>query len=197
VEDDPPPRALPGSTADGKQAYPEQTLTADEMETGVKEQDLSETIAKGIRKTKVVVEEPKDTSNTDEELELADPMVLQTEETYLEAFDLDNTHSDAAMRGAPDDWLQLDAEKQKKHDKTKYVAERVHKYVKMKKEASYVRKCRSDALNSIQDYKKEVAKRDNRKMMPRTPPPQEEEEEEARHAAVVARSRNHGGTRPT
>jgi hypothetical protein len=47
-------------------------------------------------------------------------MVLETEETYLEAFDLDKTHSDAAMREAPDDWLQLDAEKQKNHDKTKY-----------------------------------------------------------------------------
>jgi hypothetical protein len=36
-EDEPPPRALPGPTADGKKAYPEQTMTADEMETGVKE----------------------------------------------------------------------------------------------------------------------------------------------------------------
>ena len=47
-------------------------------------------------------------------------MVLETEEAYLEVFDQDKTHSDAAMREASDDWLQLDAEKQKNHDKTKY-----------------------------------------------------------------------------
>jgi hypothetical protein len=31
------------------------------------------------------------------------------------------------MRGAGYDWLRMDAEKQKKHDKTKYVAETAYK----------------------------------------------------------------------
>jgi hypothetical protein len=48
--------------------------------------------------------------------------------------------------------------------------------VKMKK-SSYVRKRCSEALNLTREYKKELAKRENRKMMPQTPPPSEEEEE--------------------
>jgi hypothetical protein len=50
------------------------------MEAGVKEQDLSEVIGEGIRKTKVVVEEPNAASDMDEEPELADPVVLEAEE---------------------------------------------------------------------------------------------------------------------
>jgi hypothetical protein len=41
-----------------RKSYPEQKLTAEELETGAKGQGLSEAIAKGIRKAKVVVEEP-------------------------------------------------------------------------------------------------------------------------------------------
>jgi hypothetical protein len=105
VEGDPPPRARPGTTAGGKKSYPEQKLTAEEFESGVKVSDLPETIGKGIRKAKVVMEEPTSTANTEEEGALADPMVLEAEETYLQAFDLDSSHGDSAMREAGDDWL--------------------------------------------------------------------------------------------
>jgi hypothetical protein len=136
VEDDPPPRALPGTTADGKKSYPEQKLTAQELETGVKGQDLPEAIAKGIRKAKAVVEEPTGTTNNEEEAVLADPMVVETEETYLQAFDLDSAHLDAAMREAGDDWLQMDAcgEALQKHiDKAKYVDKKAWKSVEINK----------------------------------------------------------------
>ena len=53
VDDEPPPRAKPGTTEDGKLEYPEQVLTPDEMETGVKAQDISEGIVDSIRKAKV------------------------------------------------------------------------------------------------------------------------------------------------
>jgi hypothetical protein len=107
LEDEPPPRARPCTTAEGKISYPEQTLTAEELETGVEVQDLSEVIATGLRKTTVVMEEPKSTPSEDEK-ELADPMDVETEETYIKAFDLDSSHSDAAMREAGDDWSQMD-----------------------------------------------------------------------------------------
>jgi hypothetical protein len=32
-------------------------------------------------------------------------MVVESEETYLQEFDLDNSHQDTAMREARDDWL--------------------------------------------------------------------------------------------
>jgi hypothetical protein len=60
VEDEPPPRARLGTTAQTARQYtryPEQTLTAEETESGVKVPDLSETIGEGIRKTKVVMED--------------------------------------------------------------------------------------------------------------------------------------------
>ena len=55
---------------------------------------------------------------------------------------------------------------------------KARQYVKMKK-SSYVRTRISEALKSQRAYKKEKAKRENRKM-PQTPPPQEEEEDFAR-----------------
>jgi hypothetical protein len=61
VEDEPPPRARPGTTAGGKKSYPEQKLAAEELESGVKVSGLSETIGEGIRKAKVVMEEPTGT----------------------------------------------------------------------------------------------------------------------------------------
>ena len=79
----------------------------------MKVQGLSEVIATGLRKTTVVMEEPKSTAPSEEEEELADPMDVETEETYIKAFDLDSSHSDAAMREAGDDWSQMDKEKQK------------------------------------------------------------------------------------
>jgi hypothetical protein len=50
VDDEPPPRAKPGSTGDGSLEYLEQVLTPDEMETGVKAQDISEGLVESIRK---------------------------------------------------------------------------------------------------------------------------------------------------
>jgi hypothetical protein len=110
-------------------------------------------------------------------------MVVESEETYLQEFDLDNSHQDTAMREARDDWLRMDAEKQKKHDKTKYVAETAYKNVKMKK-ASYVRARRSEALKSVRDHTKEKARREKRDM-PRTPPPLEEEEESESRSRIT------------
>ena len=99
VEDEPPPRARPGTTAGGKKIYPEQILASvKELETGVKGQNLPEMIAKGIRKTTVVVAEPTSTANTEEEAALEDPMAVETEEAYLEAFDLDSSHSEEKAR---------------------------------------------------------------------------------------------------
>jgi hypothetical protein len=117
------------------------------LESGVKVPDLPETIGEGIRKTNVVMEVPTSTANTEEEEALADPVVLETEETYLQAFDLDSSHGDAAMREAGDDWLQTDTEKQKNLDKAEYVEQKARKYVKMKK-SSYVRQRISEALKS-------------------------------------------------
>jgi hypothetical protein len=92
VEDEPPPRAKPGTTEDGNLEYPEQTLTAEEMESGVKVQDISEGLEDSIRKARVVVEETKAPEVTEEE-ELADPMVVGSEETYLKEFDADVARS--------------------------------------------------------------------------------------------------------
>ena len=105
-------------------------------------------------------------------------MDLETEETHIKAFDLDSSHSDAAMREAGDDWSQMDKEKQKSLNKQEFVEKKARQYVKMKK-SSYVRTRISEALKSQRAYKKEKAKRENRKM-PQTPPPQEEEEDFAR-----------------
>jgi hypothetical protein len=41
LEDEPPPRARPGTTVEDKMSYPEQTLTEEELATGVKGQGLS------------------------------------------------------------------------------------------------------------------------------------------------------------
>ena len=48
VDDEPPPRAKPGTTEDGKQEYPEQVLTPEEMKSGVKAQDISEGLVDSI-----------------------------------------------------------------------------------------------------------------------------------------------------
>jgi hypothetical protein len=119
------------------------------------------------------MEEPKSAPSEEEE-ELSDPMDLETEEAYIKAFDLDSSHSDAAMREAGDDWSQMDKEKQKGLDKQEFVEKKTRQYVKMKT-SSYVRTRISGALKSQRAYKKEKAKRENRKV-PQTPPPQEEEE---------------------
>jgi hypothetical protein len=120
------------------------------------------------------MEEPKSAPSEGEE-ELSDPMDLETEETYIKAFDLDSSHSDAAMREAGDDWSQMDKEKQKGLDKQEFVEKKARQYVKMKK-SSYVRTRISEALKSQRAYRKEKIKRENRKM-PQTPPPQEEGED--------------------
>jgi hypothetical protein len=142
----------------------------------VKVQGLSGVIATGLRKTTVVMEEPKSTAPSEEEEELADPMDVETEETYIKAFDLDSSHSDAAMREAGYDWSQTDKEKQKNLDKQEFVEKKARQYVKRRK-SSYVRTRISEALKSQRAHKKEKAKRENRKM-PQTPPPHEHEEKE-------------------
>jgi hypothetical protein len=63
----------------------------------------------------------------------------------------------------------MSTEKKKKYEKTKFVGDQAHKYVKMK-EATYVRQCRMEAMQSQREYKKEEARRDAREM-PRMPPP--------------------------
>ena len=113
MEDEPPPRGRPDTTVEGKMIYPEQTLTEEELDTGVKAQDLSEVLATGLRKATVVMEDPKSAPSEEEE-ELSDPMDLETEGTYIKAFDLGSSHSDAAMREAGDDWSQMDKEKQRR-----------------------------------------------------------------------------------
>ena len=60
VDDEPPPRAKPGTTEDGKLEYPEQALTPEEMKSGVKAQDISEGLVESIRKARVMVEEPRE-----------------------------------------------------------------------------------------------------------------------------------------
>jgi hypothetical protein len=82
VGDEPPPRAKPGTTVDGNLEYPEQVLTPDEMEAGVKAQDISEGLADSIRKARVVVEQESAQEEKVEE-ELTDPMEVGSEETYL------------------------------------------------------------------------------------------------------------------
>jgi hypothetical protein len=58
----------------------------------------------------VVVEETKSPEES-AEAELADPMVVESEEAYLREFDTDNSHQDTAMREAGGDWLQMPVEK--------------------------------------------------------------------------------------
>jgi hypothetical protein len=133
VEDEPQPRAKPGTTKDGKQVYSEQTLTTEEMESGIRVLDLSEGLGEGIRRARVVVEEKKSPEEPEEE-ELEDPVVVEAEETYLQEFDTDNSHQDTAMKEAGGDWIQMPAEKKKKkHDKAKFVGDQAYKYVKMKR----------------------------------------------------------------
>jgi hypothetical protein len=50
LEDEPPPKGRPDTNHGGGQdkLYPEQTLTGEELETGVKVQDLSEVLATGL-----------------------------------------------------------------------------------------------------------------------------------------------------
>jgi hypothetical protein len=116
---------------EGKISYPEQTLAVEELVTGVKVQGLSEVIATGLRKTTVVMEEPKSAPSEEDE-KLSDPMDLETEETHIKAFDLDSSHSDAAMREGGDDWSHMDQEKEKCLDKQEFVEKRARQYVKMK-----------------------------------------------------------------
>jgi hypothetical protein len=118
----------------------------------VKVQDLSEVIATSLRKTAVVIEEPKSVPSEEEE-ELSDPMDLETEEMYIRAFDLDSSHSDAAMREAGDDWSQMDKEKQKSLNKQEFVEKKSRQYVKTKK-SSYVRTRISEALKSQRDTRR-------------------------------------------
>jgi hypothetical protein len=152
LEDGPPPRGRPDTTVEGKISYPpEQKLTEEELETGVKAQDLPEVLATGLRKATVVMEDPKSVPSEEEE-ELSDPMELETEETYIKAFDLDSSHNDAAMREAGDDWSQMDTERQKSLDKKEFVEKKARQYVKMKK-SSYVRTRVSEALTSQRAYK--------------------------------------------
>jgi hypothetical protein len=85
--------------------YPEQKLTTNEMETGIRELDLSASILKGIRKATVLVEEPKGSADEESEEELSDPMEVQSEETYLQEFDLDKQHH--ARHGHEGGWRRL------------------------------------------------------------------------------------------
>ena len=79
----------------------------------------------------MVVEETKAPEVTEEE-ELADPVVVESEETYLKEFDTDGSLQDTAMKEAGDDWIRMPTEKKKKYDKAKFVGDQAHKYVKMK-----------------------------------------------------------------
>jgi hypothetical protein len=73
----------------------------------------------------------------------------------------------------------MSTEKKKKYEKTKFVGDQAHKYVKTK-ETTYVRQRRMEALQIQREYKKEEARRDAREM-PKTPPlPEEVEESESR-----------------
>ena len=81
-----------------------------------------------------MVEEPREDN---EEEELADPMEVESEESYLKEFDKDGSLNDTAMKDAGDDWARMTAEKKKRHDKAQFVGEQTRKYVKMK-QASYV-----------------------------------------------------------
>jgi hypothetical protein len=97
LEDEPPHRARPDTTVEGKISHPEQALTEEELETGVKAQGLSEVISTGLRKTAVVMEDTKSTPSEEEE-EMSDPVDLETEETHIKVFGLDSSHNDAVMR---------------------------------------------------------------------------------------------------
>ena len=74
-----------------------------------------------IRKAGVVVENPRE-ENVEEEL--AEPMEVESEESYLQEFDAEGSHKDIAMKEAGDDWARMTAEKKKRHDKTKFVGNR-------------------------------------------------------------------------
>jgi hypothetical protein len=74
VGGEPPPRAKEVSKEDGALEYPEQTLAAEEMESGVKVQDISKGLEDSIRKARVAVEETKAPEEKEkEEEELEDP----------------------------------------------------------------------------------------------------------------------------
>jgi hypothetical protein len=75
VDDEPPPRAKPGTAEDGTLVYPEQVLTLEEMHLDVKPHDISEGLADSIRKARVMVEEPRE--ETEEEA-LEDPMQVES-----------------------------------------------------------------------------------------------------------------------
>ena len=106
----------------GPLEYPEQTLAAEEMESGVKVQDISEGLEDSIRKARVVVEETKAPEEKAEE-ELEDPMVVESEETYLKEFDTDGLVKDIAMKEAGGDWIRMTTEKKKQYEKTKFVGD--------------------------------------------------------------------------
>jgi hypothetical protein len=131
------------------------------MESGVKSQDISEGLEDSIRKARVVVEEPQATEEKEEEL--ADPMQVESEETYLKEFDTDGSLKDTAMTEAGDDWIRMTAEKKKRCEKTKFVGDQARKYVKMKK-ATYVRQRRMEAVQSQREYKKAKSRREAREM---------------------------------
>jgi hypothetical protein len=120
-----------------------------------------------------MVEEPKEDN---EEEDLADPMEVEPEESYLKEFDTDGSLKDTAMKEAGDDWVRMTAEKKKRYDKTQFMWDQARKYVKMK-QASYVRQRRMEAVQSQREHKKEKARREARQM-PSTPPGEEMEEEE-------------------
>jgi hypothetical protein len=73
----------------------------------------------------VVVEETKAPEVTEEE-ELADPVVVESEETYLKEFDANGSLKDTAMKEAGDDWIRMSTEKQKTYEKTKFVGDQSH-----------------------------------------------------------------------
>jgi hypothetical protein len=178
VDDEPPPRAKPGTTVE----YPEQVLALDEMETGVKVQDISEGLEDRIRKARVVVEGPQATEEKEEE-ELQDPMQVESEKTYLKEFDTDGSLENTAMKEAGDDWIRMTAEKKKPHEKTQFVGDQARKYVKMKK-ATYVRHRRMEAVQSQREYKKAKSRREARHM-PNTPPRTEEMEEDESRSRIT------------
>jgi hypothetical protein len=130
VGGEPPPRAKPDTTVDGNLEYPEQVLTPDEMESGVKVQDISEGLEDSIRKARVVVEEPQTTEEKEEE-ELEDPMQVGSEETYLKEFETDGSSlENTAMKEAGDDWIRMTAEKKKRYEKTKFVGDQARNVCK-------------------------------------------------------------------
>jgi hypothetical protein len=73
------------------------------MQSGVKAQDISEGLVESIRKAQVRAQEPQEDG---EEEELADPMEVETEESYLKEFDTDGSLKDTAMKEAGGDWVR-------------------------------------------------------------------------------------------